>query len=452
MTVEAPWEELHRAIEESDTGVAIRILEGLPLDEVARTVGRLEGDDALALIQLVPTEQVVDLFDHLPDVQVADLIGQMDTAAAVDILDELPVREQADFLEEMDQSASMERILAAMPRASADSVLALVSAPEGTAGAILEPDVLAFEETLTVRDVIEALQGGAAADKVGAVLYLHTLRDGCLTGVVSSRDLLLSRPGTPLEAIRSKDLITLPVDATLDDIEFEFDEHDFLGLPVIDADGHLLGVVSRSAAEHALAERSESDYRKAQGIVGGEELRSMPYRVRSRRRLSWLSINVVLNVVAASVIAAYQETLSAVIALAAFLPIISDMSGCSGNQAVGVSMRELALGVVKPKDVFLVWRKEATLALFNGCVLGLLVGAVAFFWQQNLYLALVVGLALAINTLVAVSIGGVVPLVLKGVGQDPAAASGPILTTVTDLCGFALTLSLASLWLSRITG
>jgi len=175
----------------------------------------------------------------------------------------------------------------------------------------------------------------------------------------------------------------------------------------------------------------------------------LPLRTRCARRLSWLSMNIVLNVLAASVIAYYEDTLSSVIALAVFLPIVSDMSGCSGNQAVAVSMRELSLGLVRPREVLRVWGKEVSVGLINGVSLGALLGLVAWLWRGNPILGIVVGVALALNTIVAVSIGGSVPLILKGLGVDPALASGPILTTVTDICGFFFALGLASLALSR---
>jgi magnesium transporter len=191
---------------------------------------------------------------------------------------------------------------------------------------------------------------------------------------------------------------------------------------------------------------------KTQGIVGGEELRSMPLLLRSRRRLAWLSTNIVLNIIAASVIAFYQETLAAVIALAIFLPIISDMSGCSGNQAVAVSMRELTLGLLRPSEFWRVWRKEAAVGLLNGTALGLLIGVAAWAWKGNIILGLVVGVALMLNTLVAVSIGGTIPMILRRMGVDPALASGPVLTTVTDMCGFFLLLSIAGALLPRLIG
>jgi magnesium transporter len=156
-------------------------------------------------------------------------------------------------------------------------------------------------------------------------------------------------------------------------------------------------------------------------------------------------VNIVLNIIAASVISVYEETLAAVIAIAVFLPMVSDMSGCSGNQAVGVTMRELSLGLVSTRDVVRVWFKEVSIGVINGLSLGLLIGIVAWVWKGNPWLGVVIGVALAINTVIAVSIGGVVPLLLKKLGQDPAVASGPLLTTVTDMAGFFLVLSLATL-------
>jgi magnesium transporter len=184
---------------------------------------------------------------------------------------------------------------------------------------------------------------------------------------------------------------------------------------------------------------------RVNGIVGGEELRSMSLGACSVCRLAWLIPNIVLNLVAASVIAAQQATLEAAIALAVFLPIVSDMSGCSGNQAVAVSIRELTLGLVKPYEVGRVFLKEISVGLINGAALGLILGLVATVWQGNVYLGLVVGGAMMLNTIIAVSLGGLIPLILKRFGKDPALASGPLLTTVTDLCGFFLVLSFAQM-------
>jgi magnesium transporter len=335
----------------------------------------------------------------------------------------------------------------------ASEAVRLAAYPPDTAGGLMITEFVSYPHATTVQDVIEDLHARGAEYTEYDVQYAYIVSSqGTLVGVLRLRDLLLAARGRPVSDVMIRDPLSVPDDTTLDGLAEFFDAHGFLGVPVIDRGGRLTGVVRRHDVEEALASRSESDFLKAQGIVGGDELRSMRLHRRSFRRLSWLSVNIVLNVIAASVIALYQETIAAVIALAVFLPIISDMSGCSGNQAVAVSIRELTLGLVKPHELIYVLLKEISVGLINGLVLGLLLGAVAWMWKGNAWLGLVAGLALALNTMVAVCIGGAVPLILKGRKFDPALASGPILTTITDMCGFFLVLSLATALLPKLTG
>jgi magnesium transporter len=265
-------------------------------------------------------------------------------------------------------------------------------------------------------------------------------------------DLLFSSHTSLLRDVMIRNPYRVRDDATLDEVSEEFSQHSLLALPVVDSDNTLLGIVLPLAVEEAKSKRTVKHFLWLSGIIGGEEFRSMPLVKRSGRRLSWLTLNIVLNIIAASVIALYQDTLAAAIALAVFLPMVSDMSGCSGNQAVAVSLRELALGLLRPGEILRVAFKESTLGLINGIILGILLGFVAYLWKGNLFLSLVIGAALAGNTLVAVTFGGILPLVLKKLKIDPALVSSPLLTTVTDMCGFFLVLSLASAVLPRISG
>ena len=322
---------------------------------------------------------------------------------------------------------------------------------DDVAGGLMITEYLEFSETTTVGEVVDDLS--VRADEIAEYFtrYAYVLSStGRLVGVVEVRDLVLTPRYRTLADVMSPCLFVAEED-TLEELRSFFDDKNIVAAPVVDQRVRLLGVVRQTAVQEALAERAERQQLRMQGIVGGDEIRALPMLVRARRRLSWLSVNVVLNLLAASVIAFYIETLEAVIALAVFLPIISDMSGCSGNQAVAVSMRELSLGLVKPYEVFRVWMKEISVGLINGVVLGLLLGGVAWTWKGNPYLGLVVGGALMLNTLIAVSIGGTVPLILKRFGVDPAVASGPLLTTVTDICGFFLVLTFAALMLSKLT-
>jgi len=359
------------------------------------------------------------------------------------VLDSLGSDVQADVLAVM-EAADAETVLGEMEDQHAEDVRRLIAYPEGTAGASMTAEAFSFPQEATVGTVLRRLAGEDEDFERYRGQHPYMLDDaGRPVGVVSLRGLLTAKRSMKLSEIMSTPM-TVSVETALETLEDIFDEHPFLGLPVVNADGRLAGALSRSAVDEALAERAESESLRRQGVFG-DELRSMPTLLRSRRRLAWLSANIVLNIIAASVISAYEETLAAVIAIAVFLPMVSDMSGCSGNQAVGVTMRELSLGLVRPVDALRVWLKEVTVGAMNGAALGVLIGIVAWAWKGNPWLGLVIGTALALNTVLAVSIGGVVPLLLKRLGQDPAAASGPLLTTITDMAGFFLVLSLASL-------
>ncbi len=402
------------------------------------------------LLATLPPEDAARLVAVMPDVQAAEVIEHLEPRVAAAIVANLPSDEQADVINQLEEGAA-DQVLAAMPLSEAEQIRALAKYDLDQAGGLMVTEFLAFNEAATVAEVVHDLRNNADTYRDLDVQYAYVTDDrDHLVGVLILRELLLQPNDKPIRDISVRNPLTIRDDERLDEIQTFFDQHTFVGAPVVDRANVLLGVLNRAEVEHAAAERSEGDYRKALGIVGGEELRSMPIRVRSRRRLAWLSINIVLNIMAASVIAVNQDVLNQVIVLAVFLPIISDMSGCSGNQAVAVSMRELSLGVAKPADIFRVLGKEAAVGAINGLALGLLIGLVAGLWQGNLYLSLVVGVAMAINTVVAVCIGGCVPLLLKGLDKDPALASGPILTTITDMCGFFLVLTLASLAIERL--
>jgi magnesium transporter len=438
------WEQLEAILAAGDAHKLRAYLDLLPPGETARALSRLHEEDQTRVLTLLPPERAALLLEELSATQAADLLEDLPATHAAAIVDRLPSDEQADLLGELDE-ADAATILQEMAPEEAEDVRLLSQYPSDSAGGLMITEYLVYPETACVKDVLDDMRAHAEQYATYDVQYAYiTSQTDILVGVLRLRDLLLSAPTTPLARIMITDPLPVSADATLDELQQFFDRHAFFGAPVTEQNMRLVGVIRRADVEEAVGDRADQTLLKVSGIVGGEELRSMPLAIRSSRRLSWLSINIVLNLIAASVIAAYQDTLAAVIALAVFLPIISDMSGCSGNQAVAVSLRELTLGLVRPHELLRVLVKEAWVGILNGLVLGVLLGGVAWVWNGNAYLGLVVGGALALNTLVAVSLGGAIPLILRRFHLDPALASGPILTTVTDMCGFFFTLSFAT--------
>jgi magnesium transporter len=445
------WEILRDYLEQDDSRGLNDYLAALTGEESLRAVMRLDPAEQQQIMARVSPESAAEFIEYIPNEPAADLLGELSPEVAASIVSEMDSDDQADVLAELEEE-DLEEILRYMDEREAGEARQLLAYDDDVAGGLMMTEYFSYPRAFRTGAVLQDLARREEEYELHNVHYIYvTGRGRKLLGVALIRDIVFAAPEVRLAEI-VRPAVTVSDKTSLDELENLFDENTFTAVPVVDQDNRMLGVVRRRAVYDAVAERIEAEHMKSQGIVGGEELRSMPTTVRSRRRLAWLSINIVLNLIAASVIAQFQDVLAAVIVLAVFLPIISDMSGCSGNQAVAVSMRELSLGVIKPADFYYVWRKEAIVGLINGIVLGLLIAAVAWLWQGNPWLGLVVGSALSINTLVAVSIGGTVPVLLKALKVDPAVASGPILTTVTDMCGFFLLLGTASLMLPLLSG
>ena len=438
---------LQIALDADDESQLAEAVDSLSSHEALRQVSLMESADRDDLMTRLSPEAAAELIEEAPAELAVTMIESLESSVAAKIMEELHSDTQADIVQEMEPENS-EAILAEMESESAENLRKLSQYDADTAGGLMELEAFTFNIDETVGAVLKALTAGDDSFERYRGQHPYILDDdGKLVGVVSLRDMLRSRRAVKLADILHEPISVQP-DASQDELVDLFDENPFLGIPVVDASGILLGVVSRLELAEAELERAEQESLSRQQI--SDELRSMPTLLRSRRRLTWLSSNIVLNIIAASVISAYEETLAAVIAIAVFLPMVSDMSGCSGNQAVGVSMRELSLGLTRPVDLFHVLKKEFGVGVINGIVLGILIGIVAWVWKDNVFLGIVIGLALATNTVIAVSIGGTVPLLLKKFGVDPAVASGPLLTTVTDMAGFFLVLSLATLFMPQL--
>ncbi|PLX80545.1 MAG: magnesium transporter [Desulfuromonas sp.] len=449
-SLEHPWENIQELIDSGDADQLFQYIDQMSPTETARAISRLSSEYQSRLFRLLSPSDAAEIIEDISDLQAADLIDDLPPKHAAAILEELDSDHLVDLLSEMDDEDA-EAILEQMDPEDALEARQFMAFPSDTAGGLMISEFLSFTGDMTILDVLKDLQNNRQTYADYHVQYFYvTDKENHLTGVLRMHDLLFPKRSATLDSVMIRNPLKLAVETRLDQLRDFFEDHDLFGAPVVDKAGHLLGVVLPESVEEARRESAVRQFLGLSGIIGGEEFRTMPLLNRSGRRLSWLSLNIILNIIAASVIALYQDTLAAAITLAVFLPMVSDMSGCSGNQAVAVSMRELSLGLVRPNELLRVMRKEATLGIINGLALGILLGGVAYLWKGNPFLGLVVGGALAANTIVAVTLGGLLPLLLKKFKMDPALVSGPLLTTVTDMCGFFFVLSFASAILPRL--
>ncbi len=436
----------NRVVELSD------YLSTLDSSDIARAVVRLDMDDQVKLLGMLDPESAAEIIEGIPDLHAVEVVEEMPTEKAVAILEELESDHLVDVLSEMDGDAS-KAILDSMDHEDAVEARMMLEYPADCAGGIMISEYLSFNQDLTIKDVLENLQTNQEEYADYHVQYFYVVDEQeRLTGVLRVHDLLFPPRSKQLKEIMISSPLSVADMTGLTELDQFFEEHTLFGVPVVDKNNVLVGIVLPDRVEEAVNKRKTRTFLRISGIIGGEEFRTMPLLSRSGRRLAWLTMNIGLNIIAASVIAMYQDTLAAVITLAVFLPMVSDMSGCSGNQAVAVSMRELSLGLIRPGELLWVLLKEMRVGILNGLVLGLILGSIAFLWKGNIWLALVIGGALAANTLVSVLLGGMLPLLLKGLRLDPALVSSPLLTTVTDMCGFFFVLNFAAMVLPKLQG
>lgn len=431
-----------------DTGNADHVeafVQLLPPGETAYTISRLDDEHRSRMLELIRPEFAADLMQFLSDEHAADLIEELSPTKAAAILDELPSDDQADILGELDEE-NQQAILDAMEPEEAADVRRLVSYAPDTAGGIMITEFVAYPQDMRIEDVIQDMRRRAEEHSEYDIHYIYvTDEHQRLVGVLPLRALVLAPSFRTAREVMTPNPISVTVDTPLDELEGIFDRHQFYGLPVLESDGRLMGVAPWSAVQEALSEESDRALMRFGGIIGGEELRTSPLRERTFRRLLFLFPNIALSFIAIQIIGLYEPIIQRFTALAVFLPLVANLSGASGNQAVAVSLRELDLGLLKPRDVWLVLQKEVLLGLCNGLVIGaILAGLVLVTRWNEPWLALVIGGAFTLTSVISVVMGGCIPLIIKGLGADPAMASSPILTTITDAASFFIVLTVAT--------
>lgn len=441
--VDATQREIAEALAgEASAGVGAVMAKHAPL-EVAVALSRMPPEQQSAFLRQLPPSEAAALLATLPDHAIAGILARLPLEVAAEILEEFPENEQADILARL-TSAREEQLLQAMDPHEAEEVGRLLHFAPNTAGGLMVTEFLAYPQGWTVDDVVEDLRAHADEYARYDVQYVYVVDDkGKLVGVLRLRDLLMAPRETPVAEIMIRDPISVSTRATVRELLELFRQRPLYGLPVVDQQGRLLGVVRRADVEEAAAEETGRAFLRLVGIVTGEELRTDPLLKRLGGRTVWLLTNLLFDVVAASIIALYQDVLSAVISLAVFLPIISDMGGNSGVQSVAVTVREMAMGLVRPGEYRYILLREIPLGLLAGVILALFGATIAMVWTGDTLIALVFASALLANTLWSVCVGSTLPMFVSRLGLDPALASGPILTTLTDMFGFFVALELA---------
>jgi magnesium transporter len=359
------------------------------------------------------------------------------------LLQEIPSDDAAALMNYLPEELSAE-VLELMRRRESGQVESLLEYGEQTAGRIMNPQVFALSEDLTVGEAITALQSSRDVEMVFYLYVVDARRH--LVGVTSLRRLLLVSPETPLKRIMTPEVTSVRVDTDQEEVARQVASYNLLAVPVVDEESKLVGIVTVDDVIDVIKDEAAEDLLRLAGVSGDERIET-PVWESLRKRLPWLGINLATAFLAASVVAMFESTIQQVTALAIFMPIVAGMGGNAATQTLSVIVRGLALGEVSVASARKALAKEAAIGLGNGVVLGLVAAGVCVVTRQDPMLGLVLGMAMLVNLFVAATAGTMVPLGLKALKVDPALGSSVFITTFTDVVGFAAFLGLATVFL-----
>jgi magnesium transporter len=380
--------------------IGATLLDDRSPEEIARLMQELESDDAAALIDYLPKDlsgAVLDLMRHKQDTEVENLLEY----------------------------------------------------PEYTAGRIMNPNVFALPEELTVGEAIVELQ---QARDVEMVFYLYTVDDRRhLVGVTSLRRLLLVSPETPLKRIATTDVLSVRVETDQEEVARQVASYNLLAIPVVDLENKLVGVITVDDVIDVIKDEATEDIYRMAGVSTDDSVFSPPTS-SLRKRLPWLYVNLVTAFLAVGVVKAFEGTISQVTALAVFMPVVAGMGGNAGMQTLAVIVRGIALGELNIGNSRKALFKEGLVGLGNGVGLGGAAALAAWVLQGDPWLGVILGLAMIINMFIAATAGTLVPLGLRAMKVDPALASSVFITTLTDVFGFLTFLGLGTVFLRYLGG
>ncbi|MEA1880863.1 MAG: magnesium transporter [Candidatus Marinimicrobia bacterium] len=383
-----------------------------------------------------PAEETVEFLSELDESITIRLLEQEAPQRMASILEEASSNEQAYLMGLVNEeyATSVINLLQAEEQEELEEMMAY---PEDSAGSLMYTDVFTLHEETKARDAITALQDQEEAEMV---FYLYAVDDdGCLTGVVSLRDLVTTPGDTMLKDTMSRKVHAVRLETDQEEVAKIVSQYNFLAVPVVDSDEQLLGIVTVDDVVDVIREEATEDFLQMVGAGKDREILLKSSWENARMRLPWLFASWIGGILAAFIIGIFNNVLQSTIALAAFIPVIMGMGGNIGTQSSTIIVRGLATGRVGFENSAKVLFKEIRVGLILGILYGILLGLFAIFRFIDVspILGVVVGLSICLSMIIATTIGSMVPLILNQFDIDPAVATGPFVTTAIDILGVA---------------
>jgi magnesium transporter len=415
-------------LHEADTGDLIEALDAELRSRFIELMGREFDFTALTEVEETVREEILE---ELPSETVAKGVRDLDSDAAAQIIEALPEEEQAEVLKQL-------------PSPERGAVERILHYPEESAGRRMRTEFIAVSPYWTVGDAIDHMR--ETADLPDRFFELYIVDDQQkLLGAVGLDRLLRTKRPVPVSDLMDEDRRRVKDTEDQEEVARMFERYNLIAAPVVDDNERLVGVINVEDVVDVIEEEAAEDIAALGGVSSHEELSDSVWTI-VKSRFPWLLANLCTALVSASVISQFEASIANMVALAVLMPIVASMGGNAGTQTMTVAVRALATRDLSDANAWRVVRREFLVGIINGIGFAVIMGVIAAAWFQVTDLGVVIGLAM-ICVLAAAALGGIfIPLGLIRLGVDPAIASGPFVTTVTDVVGFFSFLGIATLW------
>jgi magnesium transporter len=437
-------EALRAAVATADTVRITALMDPLHAADVADLLEQMGAADRGALLALWSGEIDGEILSEIDESIREEVIESLSPDELADAMRELDTDDVVDILEDMDRP-QQDAILEALPEVDRLAVAQALAYPEESAGRLMQREVVMAPLDWTVGQAIDFLRG---AEHLPDQFYHVILVDPMAkpVGYVTLGRILSARRDRALADLQEESFRTIKATDAEGDVAYVFNQYHLISCPVVDADGRLVGVITIDDAMNVLDEEHEEDMLLLAG-VGEESHISDGVFETVKQRFPWLFVNLVAVNISALVIGQFAGTISALVALAALMPIVASMGGNAGTQSLTVAVRALATRDLTRSNAGRVVRREVAVGLVNGLAFAGMMGGVGWLGYGSAMLGVVIGMAMVANLFIAALAGVAVPLALTRLRLDPALASGTFVTTLTDVTGFFVFLGLATWFL-----
>jgi magnesium transporter len=422
--------ELESVLKEYHASEIAMLFEKLPQEAKERIINILPTEIASEVISEMGEDQNPgELLINLHPDKRSEIVEELDYDDATDIISQLDEDEQQEILEDIDED-------------DAHSIRALLKYDEDTAGGLMNSEIIKVNINLDKKDALDEIIRQSEEMEEFYTIYVVDDND-ILQGIISIKSIIKAKPEAHVKDLVNTDFVFVKADLDQEDVAGLISQYNLTTIPVVDDNMKLLGRITVDDIIDVMEQESTEDILKFSGVSEDEEL-SGNWKDAIKSRLPWLVINLGTAYLAASVIRHFDSTVAQLPTIAAYMTIIAGMGGNAATQSLAVTVRRISLSDLSDKQAYNTVVKEFLVGMLNGAANGLIVFFIAWFYDSNPMLGLVLFLAMTGNLIVAGLTGASIPLILKRVGIDPAVASSIIITTFTDCAGFLLPLWFAT--------